>query len=353
MAGIRSIGWCVPKGRRGAEDLSAEFGVPLTTLQAFGLRSRAEPAEQDHPSTLGARSVRYALEACGLTIDDVDLLIFAGMTRDYPSPWVGAFGILHELRATRTGGFDLVNRCASVHDALWIAAKLVESGSHRRVVVCCADRFDHLFDITTSARVASDLAYSGGGAAAVVDDAAENAIVAYSGYTNPDLSVHLQNIPVYGGTRRQLDDESFSSGLHRRRSTINLFQAKSVLDYLRAADAHNIPSVSRAAGFAEIDFVIASPLDMRAQLTSLEELGIDRKKTFFLLPVLGHMGPADSLINLGAVTSTRSIGTRIVMSTRTVTYSNALALSTSGPNIGIRVKGSGITQQEIDACIVA
>lgn len=351
MVGIRSIGWCVPKARRSAAKLASQYAISLPSIEAFGLESRAEPARDDHPSTMGARAVQYALEVAGLQIDDVGLLIFASMTRDYPAPWVGAFGVLHELGGKHTAGFDLANRCASIHDALWLAAKLVETKSQARVVVCCADRFDYLFDLHQPVKSPSDLAYSAGAAAAVIDATAENSIVAYASYVNPDLSVHVQNVPALGGTRGQIDEDSVAGGLHRRRNTISLSQAKVLVDYLRAADARNIPSVAKMAGFEEIDFVIASPLDVRAQLASLADLGIGRDKTFFLLPKLGHMGPADSLINLAAASASKKIGTRIVMSTRTVTLSNAVALRATGDTLGIRLKGSGITQAEIDQCL--
>jgi 3-oxoacyl-[acyl-carrier-protein] synthase III len=351
MAGIRSIGWCVPKGRRSAAKLALEFGVSVESIEAFGLKSRAEPDKHDHPSTMGARAVRYALEVAGLAIDDVGLLIFAGMTRDYPAPWVGAYGVLSELRSTTTAGLDIANRCASVHDALWLAAKLIDAGTHKRVVVCCADRFDYLFDANQPVKSPADISYAAGAAAAVVDSEAENTIAAYAGYANPDLSVHTQNVPLTGGSRMQVDEDSIASGIHRRRHSITLNQTRGLVDYLRQSDARNIPAVAKAAGFAEIDFVIASPLDVKAQLLSFAELGIPASKTFFLLSRIGHVGPADSLINLAASTSSKKIGTRIVMSTRTATFSNAIAVRGTGSTLGIRIKGSGISQTEIDQCL--
>jgi 3-oxoacyl-[acyl-carrier-protein] synthase III len=351
MPGIRSIGWYVPGARRFAPELAAEAGTPLHAVERFGLVSRAEPGAKDHPASMGARAVAFALEVAGLTIDDVDLLVFCGMTRDFPSPWVGAFGVLFELRGSKTAGFDLSNRCAAIHEALWLAATVIEARRYKRIVVCSADRFDYLFDPMQPGRSPSDLAYSAGAAAAVIDGEAQNEIVAYSGYTNPDLSVHTMNVPLFGGSREWITEDSITSGLYRQRKVINLDQSRALLEYLAAADARNIPAVAQAAGFDEIDFAIASPLDVRAQLASFEALGIPEHKTFFLLSLLGHMGPADSLINLGAATATMKIGRRIVMSTRSATFSNAIALRATGETLGIRVKGEGISQSELDACM--
>ncbi|MEO8700890.1 MAG: hypothetical protein ABI867_12655 [Kofleriaceae bacterium] len=336
----------MPAARRLAADLAASFEVPQASLEAFGLSSRTEPGELDHPSTMGARAVTHALAAAKLEVADVDLLIFAGMTRDYPAPWVGAFGVLHELGAKGTAGFDLTNRCASVHDALWLATKMIQAGVHKRVVVCCADRFDYLFDATQPAKTPADLAYSAGAAAAVVDADASTEIAAFASLTNPDLAAHILNAPAFGGSRSQIDKASLAVGRPRRRFTINLAEARAMIEYLRAADAHNLPEVKRLAGFDEIDFVIASPLDVAAQLASLADQGIPAAKTFFLISRLGHIGPADSLLNLGAcVASHRALGTRVVLSTRTATYSNAIALR--GNVGGIQVEGSGISDAEL------
>src|SRR5258706_15593379 len=102
MAGILSIGWWVPEGRRSAREIADDDGLALDAIEGLGLHSKTVPGEDDHPSTMGARATRRAMESAGLGPDDLDLLLFAGVTRDWPAPWVAAFGVLHELGARRT-----------------------------------------------------------------------------------------------------------------------------------------------------------------------------------------------------------------------------------------------------------
>src|SRR6266545_2476118 len=191
MTGILSIGWWVPQGRRTGQEIADRHGLPLDAILRLGLHSKAVAGENDHPSTMGARATRLALEAAGLGPDDLDLLIYAGVTRDWPSPWIAAFGVLHELGARRAAGFDVASRCAGGIDALWLAKTLVDSGTYRTVAVCCADRYDHLMrPAERPAELIVEVAYAAGAATAIVAAGADNDIAAFSSITNPDLSVH-------------------------------------------------------------------------------------------------------------------------------------------------------------------
>lgn len=350
MPGILSIGWFVPEARRQADEIASEYGVARDALDAFGLRSQALAGDDEHPSTMGARATRAALAAADLAPDDIDLLIFTGMTRDYPAPWVGAFGVLNELGATRAAGFDLSNRCTGLHDAMWVASALVRTGSVKNVVVCAADRFDYLLGPQRKVRQLSDTAYSAGAGAVVISDAAANDIVAFSHLTNTDLALHEQLCPKIGGSRHPVDAAGIDEGLHHWQNTMKLTQASNLCKYLQAADRHNIDAVREQAGFDDIDFIACSPLDVKSQLNSLAALGIGAEKTLLTLPRLGHMGSADSIITLGVATTIgRDIGRRLVMSTRSALYANALAVRACGSTMDIRAGGHGIDIEELAA----
>jgi 3-oxoacyl-[acyl-carrier-protein] synthase-3 len=339
MAGILSIGWYIPEGRRDRDAIASDYLVGSDPLAAFGLHSHAVAGDEDHPSTMGARATRAALAAANLKVEDIDLLIFTGMTRDYPTPWVGAFGVLHELNATHAGGFDINNRCTGLHDALWVAASLVQAGAHNNVVVCAADRFDYLLGPPRKVGQISDTAYSAGSGAAVVSRRASNEIAAFSHLTNENLALHEQFCPKIGGSRRPVDQAGLEDGLHRWQNTMKLCHSSQLAQYMQAADRHNLTTVCQRANFDEIDFLACSPLDVKAQLASLASLGIGSEKTLFTLPHLGHIGSADSIIGLGIGAAIgRNLGDRVVMSTRSAVYSNALAIRALGVGMGVGIR---------------
>lgn len=344
MAGIRSIGWWVPPGRRSAQEIAGDYRLTLDALVRLGLTNKAVPGDDDHPSTMGARATRRALEAAGLTPDDLDLLLFAGVTRDWPAPWVAAFGVLHELGAHRAAGLDLANRCAGGIDALWLARTLVESGTYRTVAVCCADRYDHVMSPRHhAAELANAAVYAAGAATAIVSAEADNDIVAFSHLTNADLSAHTAGGPVAGGTRRPVDEAAVQDRLHLWRARLSMGQSEMIARYSADADRHNYRRLFEQTGWDGVDFVACSPVIPGPQLDVLQEIGIDARATCFTIPHLGHIGPADLLLILGVATAAgRKVGPRVARSVRTPVYANALAIAARGSDLAIRTAGDGL-----------
>jgi len=344
MAGIRSIGWWVPPGRRSAQKIAGDYGLTLDAVVRLGLTSKTVPGDDDHPSTMGARATRRALEAAGRTPDDLDLLLFAGVTRDWPAPWVAAFGVLHELGAHRAAGLDIANRCAGGIDALWLARMLVESGTYRTVAVCCADRYDHVMSPRhRTVELVNDVAYAAGAATAIVSAEADNDIVAFSHLTNPDLSAHTAGGPVAGGTRRPVDEAAVQDRLHLWRTRLSIGKSEMIARYSADADRHNYRRIFEQTGWDGVDFVACSPVIPGPQLDVLKEIGIDARATLFTIPHLGHIGPADLLLILGVATAVgRKVGPRVALSVRTPVYANALAIAARGSDLAIRTAGDGL-----------
>jgi 3-oxoacyl-[acyl-carrier-protein] synthase-3 len=340
VAGIRSLGWWIPEQRRSAHEIAADFGLPTEAMDRLGFMGRPVAGEGDHPATMGARATQAALDAAELTIDDLDLLIFAGVSKDYPAPWVAAHGVLAELASKRAGGFDISNRCAAGIDALWLAKCLIDSGSHRTIAVCCAERFDHWLRPGIVTDRPSDAVYSAGAATALVTADARNDIAAFSFISNATLSSHNGTGPIAGGSRIPLDHGAIEDGLHLWNERLSIRQVDQIARFSADADRYNYPAICRQAGFEAIDFVVCSPIYPQPQLDVLQELGVSPESTLFTIPELGHIGPADLFLILGrAIESGRNIGRRIVLSTRTAVYANALAIRAQGAEPGIAVSG--------------
>lgn len=343
MAGIRSIGWWLPAERRDAGEIARHYGLAEEAVEKIGLESHPVPGEEDHPSTMGARSTRAALEAAGLSLEDLDLLIFTGVTRDWPTPWVAAFGVLAELGTRNAAGFDLASRCAGGIDALWVAKTLIDSGTYDTVAVCCAERFDYLMGPPRRPEMPTDAMYSAGSATVVLTRETENEIVAFANRVNPDLSTHRAMGPIAGGSRRPVDEEAVRQGLHRWQGQLSLRQVQEIGRDSADADRHNYPLLLERAGWDGVDFVLCSPLDPPPQVEVLRELGVDAGPTPFTVPFLGHVGPADLFLILAvAIATGRPLGRRIVFSTRTPPYSCALALRAGDDGPGIAIAGEGL-----------
>jgi 3-oxoacyl-[acyl-carrier-protein] synthase-3 len=343
MAGIRSLGWWIPEQRQSAHEIAAAFGLPNEAMDRLGFQGRPVAGEGDHPSTMGARATHAALDAAGLTIEDLDFVIFAGVSKDYPAPWVGAHGVLAELGSKRAGGFDISNRCAAGIDALWLAKCLIDSGTHRTIAVCCAERFDHWLRPGIVTDRPSDAIYSAGAATALVTANAKNDIAGFSCIANAAPSSHNGTGPIAGGSRVPLDHRAIEDGFHLWSERLSIRQVDQIARFSADADRYNYPVICKQAGFDAIDFVACSPIYPQPQLEVLKELGVSPESTLFTIPDLGHIGPADLFLILGrAIEAGRNIGRRIVLSTRTAAYANALALRGHGAEPGIAVSGAKV-----------
>ncbi|PPD43268.1 MAG: 3-oxoacyl-ACP synthase [Methylocystis sp.] len=114
-------------------------------FQRTGIRERHIAAEGETTSMLGEKAARAALEAAGLTPDDIDLIIVGTSTPDWTFPSTAtqiqaALGIAHGV------AFDLQAVCSGFVFAVATADKFLRSGSHKRALVVGAETFSRIID---------------------------------------------------------------------------------------------------------------------------------------------------------------------------------------------------------------
>jgi len=96
-------------------------------------------------SDMGVEAVRGLLEKTGTSIDEVDMLICATVTADYPFPDTANL-ISYKLGIKNAFCYDVNAACSGFLYALTTASKFVESGSHKKVVVVGADMMSSIID---------------------------------------------------------------------------------------------------------------------------------------------------------------------------------------------------------------
>lgn len=96
-------------------------------------------------SDMGVEAVKGLLEKTGTTLDEVDMLICATVTPDFPFPDT-ANVICDKLGIKNAFCYDINAACSGFLFALTTAAKFVESGSHKKVVVVGADMMSSIID---------------------------------------------------------------------------------------------------------------------------------------------------------------------------------------------------------------
>ncbi len=114
-----------------------------------GIRARHWAAEGETVLSLGVRAVRAALEANGLTADDLDLVICSTTTPDQVTPSV-AYRILRDVAGERgnpaVAAYDINAACSGYLYALQAAHDFLQNQPQGRVLVVTAEVLSRLLD---------------------------------------------------------------------------------------------------------------------------------------------------------------------------------------------------------------
>jgi 3-oxoacyl-[acyl-carrier-protein] synthase III len=103
-----------------------------------GISERRIAAPGEATATFAAAAGAEATKDAGLLPDDLDLVLVATCTPDYPVPGCAPL-VQSALGAGRAGAFDLNAGCTGFVYGLSVASALVQSGTTKNVVVCGAD----------------------------------------------------------------------------------------------------------------------------------------------------------------------------------------------------------------------
>ncbi len=96
-------------------------------------------------SDMAAEAVKGLLAKKGLSPLDIDLVIVATVTPDYPFPST-ANVVCDKVGMTNAWGFDLIAACSGFIYGLQTGAKFIEAGTHKRVIVIGVDKMSSIID---------------------------------------------------------------------------------------------------------------------------------------------------------------------------------------------------------------
>lgn len=111
-----------------------------------GIRERHIAAEGEFTSDLAVEAARAALEAAGLAVDDIDLLLVATTTPDLVFP---STACIVQSKLGMTNGrpaFDLQAVCSGFIYALSVADQFIKTGAAKHVLVVGAETLSRITD---------------------------------------------------------------------------------------------------------------------------------------------------------------------------------------------------------------
>jgi 3-oxoacyl-[acyl-carrier-protein] synthase III len=112
--------------------------------RTHGAVSRRKLRPEEATSDMATRAARNALEDAGLGANDIDLLVLATCTGDYPQPPSAA--LVQAKLATRAKFLQIEAACSGFVDALLVAHGLLGAGRFQTALVIGADTFSRISD---------------------------------------------------------------------------------------------------------------------------------------------------------------------------------------------------------------
>ncbi len=254
-----------------------------------GIRERHIAASGEACSDLAVQAGRRALAAAGLAASDLDLILVATCTGDYPLPATACL-VQHQLGATKAAACDLSAACCGFVYALSVADAYVRTGM-RHVLVIGAEVMSAITD--WSDRNTCILFGDGAGAAVVSASDGERGIL--STHLRSDGSLcELITVPA-GGSRTPLSEQVVADRTHfikmKGNETFKV-AVRTLEEIARETLAANHLQVE------DLDLYVPHQANMRILKAVMERLGLPLEKVMLNLECYGNTSAASIPIAL-------------------------------------------------------
>ncbi len=274
-AGILGAGSAVPPRVVTNEDLAARMDTSDEWIASrTGIHSRhiAEPGVLT--SDLAAEAGRNALDHAGLTASELDLIVVASSTPDYPGSFPSTATVVqHKLGAIHAAAFDLGAVCSGFAYALHVAAQMVMSGANHHVLVVGAETLSSVlnWDDRSTAVLFGD-----GAGAVVVGEVTEG------GYLGGVLGANGSGGPLLCVPR----SGDCSGTIYQNGKEVYKFAVTIMGEIaLQAVQAAGLTP-------SDIDFLIPHQANIRIIDKAAERMGLPREKVIVNLDRFGNTSAA-------------------------------------------------------------
>jgi len=166
-ARITGTGFAVPKRILTNADLEKMVDTSDEWIIArTGIKQRYIADGDEYTSTFATSAAESAMAMAGIGADELDLLIVATVTPDFPFPSTACL-VQNNLKAVNATAFDIAAACSGFLYALSIAEKYIKAGSARKALIIGAEVLSRIVDWTDR----NTCCLFGDGAGAVVVEA--------------------------------------------------------------------------------------------------------------------------------------------------------------------------------------
>ena len=254
-----------------------------------GIRDRRIAATGEACSDLAVQAGKRALTAAGLAATDLDMILVATCTGDYPLPATACL-VQHQLGATKAAACDLSAACCGFVYALSVADAYVKSGM-RHVLVIGSEVMSAITDWTDR----NTCVLFGDGAGAVVVSASDGEQGILSTHLRSDGTL-CELIMVPGGGSRTPPSEKV---IAERLQYIKMKGNETFKVAVRTLEEIARTTLSaNGLRVEDLDLYVPHQANVRILKAVIERLGLPREKVLLNLDRYGNTSAASIPIAL-------------------------------------------------------
>ncbi|NIK25471.1 3-oxoacyl-[acyl-carrier-protein] synthase-3 [Paenibacillus lupini] len=249
-----------------------------------GIRERRMAAPEQATSDLAYQASLKAIEAAGITIEDIDLIIVSTITPDMFFPSTACL-LQEKLGAKKAAAFDLSAACSGFIYGLATASNMIATGMYKHVLVVGAETLSRITDYTDRNTC---ILFGDGAGAVVLGQVPEG-----RGFKSFELGAdggggELLKVSG-GGSRLPASADSVSSKQHYIHMAGNDVFKFAVRIMGGAAD-----EALRKAGMSkeDIDLLVPHQANVRIIQSALNRLDLPEEKCMINLDKYGNMSAA-------------------------------------------------------------
>ena len=163
---ISGIGYYVPENIVTNHDLANIIDTSNEwIIERTGIKERRHINQKNiGPSDLAIPAVENALSDSNLSVNDIDLIVFATSTPDYYCPGSGCL-LQEKMGFPKIGALDIRMQCSGFIYALSIAEQYIKSGTYQNVLVVGSEVQSTALDLSNNGRDTAVIFADGAGAA--------------------------------------------------------------------------------------------------------------------------------------------------------------------------------------------
>ncbi len=296
--GLAGLGRFVPERRLTNHDLEKMVDTSDEWIvQRTGIRERRIAGEGQVTSTLALEAAKAALAEARLAPEDLDLILCATVTGDQPFP-ATACRVGLDLGAKRAGGFDIAAACSGFVFTSQVAARFIQSGQFRNVLVIGAEILSRILDYKDR----NTCVLFGDGAGAALYTSLERA--GRGEFLGGSISMEGGSEGILaqpgGGSRYPASNKTVAEGLHYMK-----MGGTKVFRFAVRVFAELVQKVLDQYGRDQIGLIVPHQVNQRIIEAAMEQVGLPMDLVFSNIDRYGNTSAASVPI---ALTEARDAG---------------------------------------------